>query len=53
MTRPVRHEYLPNGPWRLPQPLHALTAAGTLPSETAVRRLLAVTMAGLRPPPGG
>ena len=30
--------------------LHALTAAGTLPSETAVRRLLAVTMAGLRPP---
>ena len=33
--------------------LHALTAAGTLPSETAVRRLLAVTMAGLRPPPAG
>ena len=33
--------------------LHALTAAGTLPAETAVRRLLAVTMAGLRPPPGG
>jgi hypothetical protein len=31
--------------------LHALTAAGSLPSETAVRRLLAVTMAGLRPPP--
>jgi AcrR family transcriptional regulator len=30
--------------------LHALTAAGTLPSESAVRRLLAVTMAGLRPP---
>ena len=30
--------------------LHALTAAGSLPSETAVRRLLAVTMAGLRPP---
>jgi AcrR family transcriptional regulator len=30
--------------------LHALTAAGNLPSETAVRRLLAVTMAGLRPP---
>jgi AcrR family transcriptional regulator len=28
--------------------LHALTAAGTLPSEVAVRRLLAVTMAGLR-----
>jgi len=31
--------------------LHALTAAGSLPSEAAVRRLLAVTMAGLRPPP--
>jgi AcrR family transcriptional regulator len=30
--------------------LHALTAAGSLPSEAAVRRLLAVTMAGLRPP---
>jgi len=29
--------------------LHALTAAGGLPSEAAVRRLLAVTMAGLRP----
>src|SRR5215471_17096251 len=29
--------------------LHALTAAGSLSSETAVRRLLAVTMAGLRP----
>jgi AcrR family transcriptional regulator len=31
--------------------LHALTAAGGLPAETAVRRLLAVTMSGLRPPP--
>ena len=30
--------------------LHALTAAGSLPSEAAVHRLLAVTMAGLRPP---
>ena len=30
--------------------LHALTAAGALPSEAAVRRLLAVTMSGLRPP---
>jgi AcrR family transcriptional regulator len=29
--------------------LHALTAAGSLPSEAAVRRLVAVTMAGLRP----
>jgi AcrR family transcriptional regulator len=29
--------------------LHALTAAGSLPSEAAVRRLLAVTMAGIRP----
>ena len=29
--------------------LHALAAAGSLPSEAAVRRLLAVTMAGLRP----
>jgi AcrR family transcriptional regulator len=28
--------------------LHALTAAGSLPSEAAVSRLLAVTMAGLR-----
>jgi AcrR family transcriptional regulator len=31
--------------------LHALTAAGSLPSEAAVRRLLAVTMSGLRPQP--
>lgn len=30
--------------------LHALTAAGTLPSKTAVRRLVGVTLAGLRPP---
>jgi hypothetical protein len=30
--------------------LHALTAAGVLPAEDAVRRLLAVTMTGLRPP---
>ncbi len=29
--------------------LHALAAAGGLPSETAVRRLVAVTLAGLRP----
>ena len=29
--------------------LHALTAAGGLPSEPAVHRLVAVTMAGLRP----
>lgn len=29
--------------------LHALAAAGRLPSEAAVRRLVAVTMAGLRP----
>ena len=29
--------------------LHALGAAGTLPSETAVRRLVAVVLAGLRP----
>lgn len=28
--------------------LHALTAAGTLPSEAAVRRLVKVTLAGLR-----
>ena len=33
--------------------LHALTAAGGLPSEDAVRRLLAVTMSGLRPQPAG
>ncbi|HXI13498.1 MAG TPA: TetR/AcrR family transcriptional regulator [Thermoanaerobaculia bacterium] len=31
--------------------LHALTAASSLPSKAAVRRLVAVTMAGLRPPP--
>jgi AcrR family transcriptional regulator len=31
--------------------LHALTAAGSLPSAAAVRRLVAVTMTGLRPPP--
>jgi AcrR family transcriptional regulator len=30
--------------------LHALTAAGSLPSEAAVRRLVEVTLAGLRPP---
>lgn len=29
--------------------LHALTAAGSLPSQTAVRRLVTVTLAGLRP----
>jgi AcrR family transcriptional regulator len=29
--------------------LHALTAAGSLPSVAAVRRLVTVTMAGLRP----
>ena len=29
--------------------LHALAAAGTLPSKAAVRRLVAVTLAGLRP----
>jgi AcrR family transcriptional regulator len=30
--------------------LHALTAAGRLPSKAAVRRLVTVTLAGLRPP---
>ena len=30
--------------------LHALAAAGSLPSKPAVRRLVAVTLAGLRPP---
>ena len=30
--------------------LHALGAAGSLPSEVAVRRLVTVTLAGLRPP---
>jgi AcrR family transcriptional regulator len=30
--------------------LHALTASSTLPSKAAVRRLVAVTMDGLRPP---
>lgn len=31
--------------------LHALTAAGSLPSAAAVRRLVAVILSGLRPPP--
>ncbi len=31
--------------------LSALGAAGSLPSEAAVRRLVAVTLAGLQPPP--
>jgi len=31
--------------------LHALAAASSLPSKAAVRRLVAVTLAGLRPPP--
>jgi AcrR family transcriptional regulator len=31
--------------------LHALTGAGSLPSEAAVRRLLAVTISGLSPQP--
>ncbi len=30
--------------------LHALAAAGSLPSKAAVRRLVRVTLAGLRPP---
>jgi AcrR family transcriptional regulator len=30
--------------------LHALTAAGSLPTKAAVRRLVTVTLAGLRPP---
>jgi AcrR family transcriptional regulator len=30
--------------------IHAVTAAGSLPSEAAVRRLVAVTLAGLRAP---
>ncbi len=30
--------------------LHALSAASTLPSKVAVRRLVTVTLAGLRPP---
>jgi AcrR family transcriptional regulator len=30
--------------------LHALTAASSLPSKAAVRRLVAVTLTGLRPP---
>lgn len=30
--------------------LHALTAASRLPSKAAVRRLVAVTLAGIRPP---
>jgi AcrR family transcriptional regulator len=33
--------------------LHALAAAGSLPSEAAVHRLLAVTMSALRPQPAG
>ncbi|HEV2126570.1 MAG TPA: TetR/AcrR family transcriptional regulator [Chloroflexota bacterium] len=30
--------------------LHALTAASSLPSKAAVRRLITITLAGLRPP---
>ncbi len=30
--------------------LHALAAASSLPSKAAVRRLVTVTLAGLRPP---
>jgi AcrR family transcriptional regulator len=30
--------------------MHALEAAGSMPSKTAVRRLVSVTLAGLRPP---
>ena len=30
--------------------LHALTGASSLPSKVAVRRLVTVTLAGLRPP---
>jgi hypothetical protein len=35
--------------------LHALQAAGSLPTEAAVHRLVALTLAGLRPswPPSG
>ncbi len=33
--------------------LHALAAAGDMPSRAAVRRLVTVTLAGLRPPRGG
>jgi AcrR family transcriptional regulator len=33
--------------------LHALTAAGRLPSQAAVHRLVAVTLDGLRPTPSG
>lgn len=33
--------------------LHALSAASRLPSRAAVRRLVAVTLTGLRPPPSG
>jgi AcrR family transcriptional regulator len=32
--------------------LHALTAAGSLPSHAAVRRLVQVTLAGVQPAPG-
>ena len=31
--------------------LHALAAASSLPSAAAIRRLVTVTLAGLRPPP--
>ena len=33
--------------------LHALGAAGSLPSQAAVRRLVAITLDGLRPSAGG
>jgi hypothetical protein len=31
--------------------VHALTAARSLPSEAAVKRLVTITLDGLRPPP--
>ena len=33
--------------------LHALTAAGALPTHDGIPRLVAVTLAGLRPPKTG
>jgi AcrR family transcriptional regulator len=47
-TGDVRHDVAPDE--LASYCLYALTAAGSLPSEAAVRRLVAVTLAGLRPP---
>ena len=47
-TGHVRHDVTPDE--LASYTLHALTAASALPSKAAVRRLVQVTVTGLRPP---